>query len=75
MTKDTQTSSFFPIQPTIAVGLGAWLLYFALTFAIQSSAGVAYADWFKTADNAWRTAVLSLAAGSLLLVIITRLAP
>lgn len=56
--------------PSIAIGVLIWLLYTAVTVSIQLSAGIPYADWFKTAAAAWRTGVLSLAAGTALLVLL-----
>lgn len=61
------------LPPCIAAGVGAWVLYTVLTVSIQWSSGIAYADWFKTAAAAWRTGVLSLAAGSALLVVLVGL--
>lgn len=55
-------------SPSVAMAVAVWLAYTALTVGIQLSAGIAYADWFKTAANAWRTGVLSLAAGAALLI-------
>jgi len=57
------------IRPTLAVGLVVWVLYTALTVLIQSSSGIPYAEWFSTAAGAWRTGVLSLLAGSVLLLV------
>lgn len=56
------------ILPSVAAATVLWLAYSALTGAVQSSAGVPYADWFVNAANAWRVGVLSLLAGSVLLV-------
>ena len=57
------------IAPSIAAGLAAWLAYTVIANAVQASAGVPYTEWFKTAGNAWRIGVLSLAAGSAFLVV------
>lgn len=56
------------LGPSLAAGLVAWLVYTVIANAVQASAGVPYTDWFKTAGNAWRIGVLSLAAGSAFLV-------
>ncbi len=55
-------------SPSIGAALLAWGLYTALVNAVQASAGVPYTDWFKTAANAWRIGVLSLAVGSAFLI-------
>ena len=54
--------------PTVAAAIVVWLVYTAVTIAVQASSGIPYADWFRTASNAWRTGVLSLVAGAMLLV-------
>lgn len=56
------------LAPGIVPALMAWMLYGLITFVIQSSSGISYLDWFKTAANAWRTGVLSLAVGSVVLL-------
>lgn len=61
------------LRPSVAAGLLAWLAYTVAVNAVQASSGVPYADWFKTAPNAWRVGVLSLAVGSLLLIGLHRL--
>ena len=68
MTTGSRNPPLLGIMPSVAVGIGMWILYSALAFGIQWSSGIPYPDWFKTADNAWRTAVIPLAAGSLLLL-------
>lgn len=56
-------------HPSIAAAIGLWLAYIVLLYAIQASAGISYDQWFATAENAWRTAVASLAAGCVLLLV------
>ena len=68
MTTGKRNPPLLGIMPSVAVGIGMWILYSALAFGIQWSSGIPYPDWFRTADNAWRTAVIPLAAGSLLLL-------
>jgi hypothetical protein len=36
--------------------------------AIVASSGILYADWFTSAGNTWRAAVLPLAAGAVYLI-------
>ena len=40
------------LAPGIVPALMAWMLYGLITFVIQSSSGISYLDWFKTAANA-----------------------
>jgi hypothetical protein len=63
-----------PRRPSVAAAVTAVMLYIAVVNGIQLSAGVPYAEWFKTAGNAWRMAVLPLAAGSALLLVAVRAA-
>ena len=56
------------LAPSLAIGLAAWAAYTLLVSAVQASSGVPYAEWFRSAHNAWRVGALSLAAGSALLV-------
>lgn len=68
MVGETTGSRVSRVRPAVAWAVAVWLAYAALTFVIQANTGVPYADWFKTGANAWRTAVASLVAGSLLLI-------
>ncbi|MCC6506721.1 MAG: CAAX amino terminal protease self- immunity [Alphaproteobacteria bacterium ADurb.BinA280] len=52
---------------SLGVAVGMWLLYSAVTLSIQISSGISYLDWFATADNAWRTAVIPLLIGAVVL--------
>lgn len=69
MTTGTQNPLLLRIMPSVAVGIGLWMLYSALGFGIQWRSGIPYTDWFKTAENAWRTAVIPLAVGSAVLLV------
>ncbi|MBD3925655.1 CPBP family intramembrane metalloprotease [Nocardioides cavernae] len=57
----------YRVQPSIGLGVGIVIVYMAICFGIQLSSGIEYQDFFDTADNAYRTAVLSLAVCSVLL--------
>lgn len=57
------------IKPSVGVGVGIWALYAAVVVGIQKTSGIAYDEWGDTAANLWRTAVLSLAAGAVLLIV------
>jgi membrane protease YdiL (CAAX protease family) len=73
MTEDLLAHRALGLRPGPALGVAAWLAYTAVTIGVQASSGIPYAEWFKTAGNAWRTGVLSLACGSVLLVVIVAL--
>ena len=68
MTHDNPASSQPLLHPSVAVGVGAVLVYALVTNSIQLSSGISYLDWFKTAASTWRVGVLSLAAGSSVLL-------
>lgn len=56
------------VKPSIGVAIGVVVAYMVLVNSIQATAGVPYTDWFATAGNAWRTGVIPLLAGSVLLL-------
>lgn len=68
----TSSSPRAVLRPGIVAGIGIWMVYWLLTISIQLSSGIPYQDWFKTAANAWRTGVLSLAVGSFALLVLWR---
>jgi len=65
---DTRPTATGLLAPSVAAGVAIWLAYTVVTVAVQLSAGVPYTEWFSTAANAWRVGVLSLVAGTLLLL-------
>ena len=71
MTTDTLRSPGRLIRPSVIVGIGAVLLYILVGFGLQIGSGIPYVDWFKSSQNAWRTAVIPLAAVSVLLLFFT----
>ena len=62
------TDTRYRVQPSVGVGIGVALAYMVVCFGIQASSGIDYEDWFLTADNAYRAAVLPLAVCSVLLI-------
>jgi hypothetical protein len=46
-------------------------VYSGLAGVIQLQTGIPYADWFKSADHAWHTAVIPLTLGGLVLLLFT----
>jgi membrane protease YdiL (CAAX protease family) len=56
------------VRPTIRLGIALWLAYSALAGVLQVRTRIPYTDWFKTASNAWHTAVIPLTLGGLLLL-------
>lgn len=58
------------IPPSVAVGIGAWVAYWIVVYGLQASTGIAYGDWFASANNAVRTAVIPLAVGCILLAVL-----
>ena len=56
------------IEPSVGVAVAAVLAYMVVVNGIQVSSGIDYQDWFDTAGNAVRTAVIPLAVGNVLLL-------
>ena len=56
------------IRPSIAIGVGVWIVYTIVTVGLQASSGIPFPEWFKTAGAAFRTGVLPLAVSSVLLL-------
>ena len=56
------------IKPTAAVAIGVAVLYTVAFISIPVVSGIEYADWFDTAENAARTGIAGLVAGSAVLL-------
>ena len=56
------------IRPSVPVAFGVFVVYVIVFVGLAGSSGIGYDNWFDTAPNIWRTAVLPLAAGSLVLI-------
>jgi membrane protease YdiL (CAAX protease family) len=56
------------IEPSVGVAVAVVLAYMVVVNSIQVSSGIDYQDWFDTAGNAVRTAVVPLAVGNVLLL-------
>ena len=70
----TGTSPHYRIKPAPLVGIVMVLLYIVITFGIQLSTGIPYAEWTSTPENGLRAAVIPLVVGSLLLIIFLAIA-
>ena len=56
------------IEPSLVVALVVVLAYMVVVTGLQVTSGIDYQDWFDTAGNAVRTAVLPLAVANVLLL-------
>jgi hypothetical protein len=56
------------ITLSVPVALGLVVAYAVVFTAVAASSGIPYAEWFATGGSAFRTAVLPLVAGAVLLV-------
>jgi len=65
---DRDASRRYRVQPSVGVGIAVVVVYMVVCFGIQVSSGIEYQDWFDTAENAYRTAVLALGVCSVLLI-------
>lgn len=56
------------IEPSVPVAIGVFIAYTVVFIGLSSTSGIAYDQWFATGGNAFRSAVLPLLGGSLVLV-------
>lgn len=56
------------VAPSVPVAAAVFVAYVIVFIGLAGSSGIGYLDWFSTGPNAFRAAVLPLAAGSLVLV-------
>ncbi len=63
-----RTTTHRRIEPSVGVAVAVVLAYMVVVNAIQVTAGIDYQDWFDTAHNAVRTAVIPLAVANVLLL-------
>lgn len=69
MTSPTTSAPTWRITPSVPVALGVFVVYVIVFIGLSGSSGIGYDNWFDTAPNIWRTAVLPLAAASLVLIL------
>jgi len=55
-------------RPSLLAALIVWAVYEVVFYGLAALPGIPYADWFATADNGLRTAVIPLAVGGALLL-------
>ena len=56
------------IEPSVTVAFVAVLAYTLVFITLAATSGIPYTEWFDTADNAVRTAVIPLAVGNVMLL-------
>ncbi|MCI2957197.1 CPBP family intramembrane metalloprotease [Agromyces atrinae] len=61
------------IAPRIWIGLAVYAAYVIVVLGVTALSGVAYTDIGTSAEATWRGAVMDLAAGAVLLIIVTTL--
>lgn len=61
-------SARWRIAPSVPVAVGVTIAYCIVFVGIAASSGIPYGEWFTTAPNAWRAAVLPLLGGAVVLV-------
>ena len=74
MSSISQTDAAAPAQnwriaPSIPVAIGVFVAYVIAFIGLSATSGIAYDQWFATGGNAFRSAVLPLIAGSLVLIL------
>lgn len=69
MTDTAAPAPTWRIAPSVPVALGVFVAYVAVFIGLSSTSGIGYDDWFDSGANIWRSAVLPLVAGTVLLVL------
>ena len=64
----TAASPTWRIAPSLPVAIGVFIAYVVVFIGLSASSGIDYADWFATGGNAFRTAVVPLIGGCLVLI-------
>lgn len=57
------------VAPSVSVAVGVFVAYVVAFIGLTATSDAAYDEWFATGSNAWRSAVVSLAAASVVLVL------
>jgi membrane protease YdiL (CAAX protease family) len=58
------------IKPTALIGIGIWLVYGVVVLLIQKQSGIPYDEFGDSVANMWRATVLSLAVGTVVIVLL-----
>lgn len=64
----TEPDPTWRIAPSVPVAIGVLLAYVVVFIGLSSTSGIPYAEWFDSGANAFRTAVIPLIGGSLVLI-------
>lgn len=63
----TEPAPTWRIAPSVPVAVGVFIAYVVVFIGLSSTSGIAYENWFDSGANAFRTAVIPLIGGSLVL--------
>lgn len=58
------------MKPAAIVGIGIWLVYGVIVVLIQKFSGIPYDEFGDSVGNMWRASVLSLAVGTVVVVLL-----
>ena len=64
----TQDTVTWRVAPSVPVAAGVFIVYVVVFIGLAATAGIDYDEWFDTGANAFRTAVVPLIGGSLVLI-------
>ncbi len=56
------------VAPSVPVAIGVFIAYVVVFIGLSSTSGIDYDDWFDSGANAFRTAVIPLIGGTLVLI-------
>jgi membrane protease YdiL (CAAX protease family) len=64
----TEPASNWRVAPSLPVAIAVSIAYVVVFIGLSSTSGIPYAEWFDSGANAFRTAVIPLIGGSLVLI-------
>ncbi len=67
-TRATEQAPTWRVAPSVPVAIGVFIAYVAVFIGLSSTSGIDYDDWFDSGANAFRTAVIPLIGGTLVLI-------
>lgn len=67
-TEATSASERWRVAPSVPVAIAVFVAYVIVFIGLSSTSGVAYDEWFASGGNAFRSAVIPLIGGSIVLI-------
>lgn len=64
----TESAAHWRVAPSVPVAIGVFIAYVVVFIGLSSTSGINYDEWFDDGGNAFRSAVIPLIGGSLVLI-------